>query len=161
MKIRMIEDAYKSFTGDFGPVSFVDGVSREVTFLEAQRIGNLVQVENIEDGTNPSSSQLYLNVQAVPMDVALTINSTTGVLAVEAPKPKQWTREELEAIADKGGIAGLRQVSEPMGVKDVSIVKLIDKILDAQDAAASEKSAAPVEETALVAEPAPEAPASE
>jgi hypothetical protein len=46
--------------------------------------------------------------------------------------PKVWTREELEVIADAKGIAGLREVADPLNVKSNAIPSLIDKIIQAQ-----------------------------
>lgn len=46
--------------------------------------------------------------------------------------PHIYTREELEVIADKDGIAGLRLISEPMEVRSKKITELIDGILKAQ-----------------------------
>ena len=40
-----------------------------------------------------------------------------------------WTREKLEAIADQTGISGIREVSDPLGLKGTSIRGLIDQIL--------------------------------
>lgn len=45
-----------------------------------------------------------------------------------------YTKEELEAVADEKGIAGLREIADPMGVKNTSIVGLINEILQAQGA---------------------------
>lgn len=43
-----------------------------------------------------------------------------------------YTREELEAVADSEGIAGLRLIGGVMGVKAKGIVEMIDGILKAQ-----------------------------
>lgn len=53
-------------------------------------------------------------------------------------KPKRQgdhTRESLAALADKGGIKPLREIGDKLGVKAQSIGKLIEEILEAQDAA--------------------------
>jgi hypothetical protein len=42
-----------------------------------------------------------------------------------------YTQLELEALADKEGITGLREVAEAYGVKGTSIVGLISGILAA------------------------------
>ena len=44
-----------------------------------------------------------------------------------------YTREELEAIADKEGIPGLRSIGDRLDVKATSITVLMDKILTQQD----------------------------
>jgi hypothetical protein len=45
---------------------------------------------------------------------------------------KVWTREELEVVADAKGIAGLREIADPLNVKSNAIPSLIDKIIQAQ-----------------------------
>lgn len=51
----------------------------------------------------------------------------------EAKEVKTYTREELEAMADDKGIAGLREVGEARNVRSNSIDSLINKILKAQE----------------------------
>lgn len=53
------------------------------------------------------------------------------------PEPKsaetgKYTREALEAIADKRGLKGLREIGEELGIKGKSIPELIDRILKGQ-----------------------------
>jgi hypothetical protein len=48
----------------------------------------------------------------------------------DATQPK-WTREALEAIADKDGINGLRKIGEEMNVRATSIRQLIELSLKA------------------------------
>ena len=50
-----------------------------------------------------------------------------------AEEVKVYTREELEALADEQGIAGLRAVGEARNVRSNSIDSLINKILKAQE----------------------------
>jgi len=45
---------------------------------------------------------------------------------------KIYSREELEKIADDKGIKGIREISDPLGLKSTSIVPLIDMILEHQ-----------------------------
>ena len=46
--------------------------------------------------------------------------------------PKIYSQEELEQIADKDGINGLRKIANPLGVKDNSIAGLIKEIVQGQ-----------------------------
>lgn len=48
-----------------------------------------------------------------------------------------YSRQELEAIAANEGIGGLREISEPLGVKGRAITELVNEILKAQDEAVS------------------------
>lgn len=50
------------------------------------------------------------------------------------PELKTFTREQLEAIADESGLAGLREVASQMGVKGKSISELIERTLEAAGA---------------------------
>ena len=44
-----------------------------------------------------------------------------------------YTRDELEAIASNNGIAGLRDIAKPLGVRARAIKEMIDEILEAQN----------------------------
>lgn len=59
-------------------------------------------------------------------------NAAIDAVSEEASEPVQtYTLDDLEKIADEGGIAGLRAVA-PEGVKSNRIEDLINKILEAQ-----------------------------
>ncbi|MDP9155286.1 MAG: PhoH family protein [Pseudomonadota bacterium] len=109
MKIRLLQPGWETMTGNFGGVEFVDGLSvGDVTAREAQRISNTVVCE-LEDGTNPSSTQAVLESYSRPMEVAGE--------APAAPKPARYSEAELEAIAGEKGIKGLREIGDVLGVK--------------------------------------------
>lgn len=44
-----------------------------------------------------------------------------------------YTRDELEAIGANDGIAGLREIATPLGVKGRGIAELVNEILEAQN----------------------------
>lgn len=133
-KLRLLEPGWEKFTGDFGPVRFVDGVSvDEVNPLDAQRLSNLVRLERL-DGTNPSTSQLVIDSQTIKMDGALVRDVRSGEfnnLTPDAPTIR-YTEEQLVEIADTKGIKGLREIADPMGLKSTSIATLIQEILKVQ-----------------------------
>jgi len=132
MKLRLVEPGWEGYTGNFGGVEFVDGLSLDdLSNREAITLGNIVRCE-LEDGTNPSASQDNLDRKCVEMVVRADMAGVAG--AVEG-KPNAKSREELEAIANKGGIKGLREIGDPLGVKAASIADLITAIIDAQGAA--------------------------
>ncbi|EOG1895092.1 hypothetical protein ACEPOF_000361 [Acinetobacter baumannii] len=61
----------------------------------------------------------------------LGIDATTDPDAqLPTTQGKTYTREELEAVAEEGGLAGIRAVAAEVGVKGGSIVVLIDRILE-------------------------------
>lgn len=126
LKLKITERGWAGFTGDFGPVSFVDGVSvREVTEIEAFRLSNLIQIETLE-GVNPSSSQQNLDSQS------LLMASGMDHKAIEEAVKRTvhvYSRTDLESIAEQDGIGGLRTIATPMGISGRSINALIDAIL--------------------------------
>jgi hypothetical protein len=43
-----------------------------------------------------------------------------------------YSRAQLEAIADRSGISGLREIGDPLGVKGRSVGELIERIIEKQ-----------------------------
>lgn len=138
MKVRIVEPALSGYTGMLYQISFTDGVSnRELTDQEVSMIGAAMRVENL-DGDQVGAAVDHMRRYDVTLDKAVQKNAET-VEAIheaaeeEAPAAKDkpsFTREELEAIADAEGIAGLRAVADPLGIKGRSINELIGEILD-------------------------------
>jgi hypothetical protein len=146
MKVKIIEPGWAGFTGNFGDVEFVDGVSdREVTQREAQRVSNLIRVETVEaEPKNPSASQAAIDNKCLAMFTGMDHVTPASV------KAKTWTREELEKLADLDGIKAVRAVADPLGVKGVAIASLIDAILAKQETPAVVESTDPVKSTTPV-----------
>ena len=145
MKIKLIESGWIGFTGMLGVVEFVDGESvNDVSHAEASRLASIVQIETL-DGTNPSPAQQILDAWTGNMGNATSDTADTAPAAPVAAG-KSWTTAELEELADKDGIKGLREIAEPLGLRGNSIVELIAKVVAA---------------TAAAPEGAPEAPAAE
>lgn len=142
MKIQLIEEGWENFTGDFGPIPFVNGISvDDVPPINAERLANLVKVRTI-DGSNPSVAQRVLESGTMEMNGEMVFNFAEGTVDGSMSAPQEapavdtgWKRETLEAIADDEGIAGLRKISDPMGIKGTSIASLISAILEAQSGA--------------------------
>jgi hypothetical protein len=139
MQIKIIQAGWEGFTGDFGAVSFVDGVSVSgVTPLQAQRIANAIQVQTLE-GKNPSSSQAALDEKLRDMSA----DEALALQAPKAPEVRSWSRAELEELADAKGIEGVRKVADEFDVKAKSIGALIEGILKRQPAPVVAPSAVP------------------
>lgn len=142
MKIRIDEVGYENYTGQLGMVDFVDGVSvNEVSQSELNRMAVVIRVVNVESEEQVGSlvdmqknndytfpvEEVLVNIpepEQAPADSQAPADDTAGKAI--------YSREQLEALADKEGIAGLREVAETFGVKGTSIVGLIQEILDAQ-----------------------------
>ena len=88
-----------------------------------------LHVPNVDSGEKPVSGDK--DVQEMEALLKAAANAPSGVDEIEQTSPKSLSREELEAVADDGGISGLRAIAEPLGVKSNSIDGLIDAILKA------------------------------
>jgi hypothetical protein len=142
MKLRIVEPGFEKYEGQMGVVFFENGLSTDdVSQLDATRMSAVMQCE-WESGSTMSVTQRLLDETDTPAPIVSD--------GAEAAKPEtekvsdkpndsnannekfvSYTREELEDIADTGGIAGLREIAEPMGIKGNSIAKLIDDIFEA------------------------------
>jgi hypothetical protein len=141
-RIKITQDGWAGFTGNIGGVDFVDGVSIDVvTQIQSDRISCSVLTVNADTDEQVGVTTRYLAEQATPMSVEEALPVITDeeiaasiVAAAEHTVEHYFTGDELEAIADEKGIAGLRAVAEPLGVKARAIPDLIANILAAQDA---------------------------
>ncbi|WP_374335517.1 hypothetical protein [Methyloversatilis sp.] len=146
MKLKFVQEGYEDFTGLFGVVNFENGVSTEdVSPLVAFRIAASVRVVDADTGLDigvlseqgerwekPVEIITYKSVAEVEAEAARQEKQDDVEVAdVEKPAPQFYTREQLEQIADKEGIAGLRKIGDEYGVKGTSVAKLIYLILDA------------------------------
>lgn len=135
MKLRLTAPGWQTYTGQMGVIFFENGLSvADVLPVDAVRVAGVIGAE-WEDGRPANVSQIYLdNLQteaAVMQD-----NRQPEAPVVESSKVAQvttpevtYTEEQLAEIADKQGIAGLREIADPLGVKGNSIAGLIASIL--------------------------------
>lgn len=150
--VRLIEPGFEKLTGLFGQYEFKDGVSvAELTDREAAVICGILRAETTE-GVNVSASAKMLNegnIPAVSVPEMKRGNSDEPEAAVESDEvesdeveteevieasddDKDYTFDELAAIADSKGIDGIRNIAKPRGVKGRSINELIEGILKQQ-----------------------------
>lgn len=155
MKLRLTQPGWESYSGQMGVLFFENGLSTaDVRPLDAKRMAAFMLCV-WEDGTSPNVAQSILDnadtpapvvnpdseaehdqqaedgVPSAPVEPAVVV--TPPVVDPAKPAAKVYTRDELAAIADKEGIKGLRAIA-PEGVKNTSIVGLIDEILQHQAA---------------------------
>ncbi|SUE95791.1 Uncharacterised protein [Ectopseudomonas mendocina] len=157
MQVKITDPGFAGFTGHFGTVWFEDGVSEHISSAEAERLGCIVKCETLE-GHNPSATQRMVDIQNQNLDELLaqgkgvvgadrTVEQSpeqiaggqveqvnqpvakTEVTAVNPGSKPTFTREQLEELADKEGIAGLRNIGSQYGVKGRSIVEIIDELV--------------------------------
>lgn len=142
MKLRLTAPGWETYTGQMGVINFEDGLSvTDVLAIDAVRVAGVIGAE-WEDGTPANVSQIYLDNMHTE---APTPEEQAAADNVDAPKTVDpdaarekaellgvsYTEEELAAIADSKGIAGLREIAAPLGIKSNSISSLIEAILKA------------------------------
>lgn len=148
MKLKLTGKQFKSFTGLYGSVEFKDGVSVGdvnaadanliasivgATFLdgsEANECDKIVAMKDLESPYRQSSRPL--TVEEIKKLTEENNKRRLDVVEEEQEEIKIYTKEELEAIADKNGIQGLREIASNYGITSNSISSLIYKILDRQ-----------------------------
>lgn len=161
-RIKVVKGIFAGYTGVLGMGrQFVNGASvEELPTLEAQMIaaegttyvidqdGNFVKDEQgrpylVTPGAMPFPDTLGVSfiskvqekdVEAKPVQKTEE-PQTASVVDEHKEQPEEsanYTREELEAIADRAGLRGLREIGESLGVKGKSIPELIEKILNKQ-----------------------------
>jgi hypothetical protein len=148
---------WEGYTGPLGTYLFKDGKSTGTIPLRAAlRIGSSLECYDqdgrrlhpstypIHDSPSSIAAQTITypvgDENATPAYVPETktvektaeIDTTPAKELVGGQVREIYTRAQLEAIADKRGIDGLRSIGESKGVKGRSVVELIDKILGAQ-----------------------------
>ncbi len=161
MKLKLTGAGFSNYTGQMGVVFFKDGLSvHDVSPQDALRIAGSIGAEwengapaNVGDVYNQNmhtpapheGQQIGLDLlrsvvgiqnadDAMAKSEAVAHLQTGGVVekpAQEKPAAK-YTDKDLEAIADKEGIVGLRAVAAEYGVKGNSIAALIEGILAKQ-----------------------------
>lgn len=130
------------FDGLYGMHYFKDGRSVEpVTLREAIRYGSIGPIVD-DDGTavTPFNQNELANRWREPetyvappvVELAPEVVAPAEVITPPVIKKPIFTQEQLEKIADAKGIAGLREISDPLGLKARSIPELIREILAEQ-----------------------------
>nr|WP_181374645.1 hypothetical protein [Pectobacterium carotovorum]AKG47469.1 hypothetical protein pA_00029 [Pectobacterium carotovorum] len=133
-KIKILESAFSAYSGYLFGVEFKNGVSVcELPYIDQQRICAIMKAETL-DGENVSTASSLAKNRELKADTALEMEvEAEPVVELKRESEKidvTYSREELEAIADKGGIAGLRLIGNDLDVREKSIELMIEKILN-------------------------------
>lgn len=143
MKLRLTQAGFENFTGQMGVVWFENGLSTtDVLPIDGVRISAAIGA-SWEDGSMPNKGDMYLTSSDVPAHVgqadrseqAPTPAAPVDAAPTQGDAPAVYTEAQLAAIADEKGIAGLRAIADPLGIKGTSIVGLIAEILKKQGSA--------------------------
>jgi len=142
-RIRITQAGFEKYTGQMGILFFEDGLSTHaVAFKDANRISAVMTCE-FEDGTSCNPAQRLLDtkgqeaivgretIEMTEAGVSIAPLSAPAAPAQQAASTASYTVAQLEAVADDKGIAGLREISDPLGIKSNSIVGLIAELTKA------------------------------
>lgn len=136
--IRIVEPGWETFSEVFGTVTFKDGVSiQPVPWLEQQRLGGILRIESAEEDEveiriGPSAELVRVRSMDADDERVTNMDKTVTVDGEVRLAVANYSRPELEDIADRKGLAGLRDVAAAWGVKGRSVNDLINGILEAQ-----------------------------
>lgn len=143
MKLRLTQAGFENYTGQMGVVWFENGLSTtDVKTIDGIRISAAIGAE-WEDGSAANVGDMYLNNMDVPAHVGMADGQVQDAVAPqEAPQAPAagviYSESDLAKVADEKGIAGLREIGDPIGAKGTSIVGLIAEILKKQATPKSE-----------------------
>ena len=135
-RIRLMQPDFQHYSGPIGLVNFENGVSTEaVSWIEAGRIGAIMSIEDAnEPGFQISpAAEMTRHLDRTSDDkMVKALHAGTHVNAEGAAVMERYTREELEDIADKQGLSGVRELARRWGRTGRSILECINETLDAQ-----------------------------
>lgn len=166
--LKVVDAKWKGYTGALGMARFVDGRSETMLprHIRDRMAAAMNFVEIDADGNEQPAGAAHRMIReyaerAAPVSQLSRQsegekNAEIAAAQVALAKiPAVLTRAELEAIAEKQGIKGLREIGKKWNVKHRAIPTLIEMILDAQEKAVAKtrKPEAPAEPVAEPADP--------
>lgn len=146
--VKIAQKGWETFSGYLEGVKFEDGISLEsISLHTAERLGCSMKIVDAETDEPVSSSNRILQARdqsVAPGRLTMTMAEYKASLETEeapapteepepAPEPVKkpsYTREQLEAIADNGGITGLREFAKDFNVNGRSIPGIIDALME-------------------------------
>ena len=138
-RIKITEPGMVTYNDWYGGYKFTNGLSDDpVIYADQIRIGSFIRIEAVDDCKQAGAGVQDVESKDVKAKVVTPLAENTPntvapeVVAAVRVVSEAYTRESLEGIADKEGIAGLRAIGEKYGVKGRGIGELIAEILAAQ-----------------------------
>ena len=138
-RLKIVEKGWENYSDFFGGFKFTNGLSDDpITYADAQRLGSWIRLEGVDDDRQVGEGVVQVDIVTKKAEVVVAAaNKVPETLApadavAQADGSTKYTREELEALADQGGIGALREVAEKVGVKGRGIAELIREILQKQ-----------------------------
>ena len=148
-RVRIMQKGWETFTGNFGGVDFIDGVTTDlISEAFADRVCTQIRAVDADTGASIGPQQRMIDAKTVKMPVAERLKPApttkeeqleADAAAVEQAAETQtkqervvYTYDQLAKIVDRKGIQGLRDIAAPYGVRARAIPDLITNILNAQ-----------------------------
>lgn len=135
-RMRLTEPSFAHYTGPIGSFEFVDGVSKDIIiWYEANRIGSCIQAEDADVPgwvINPAAEHDRTINRSADSPIVIAVSEGKHINAEGSPLIRRYSREELEELADKDGLIGVREVARVWGRTGRSIAECIDGVMDAQ-----------------------------
>ena len=145
--LKFTQSGFETYTGPIGMYEFVDGVSTEaITRADRDRLATAFQFAEVDGDGGEHEAGVAARLVADSATRMPTTNlerqtdedkeaeGRRAQLMAAKPEVELMTRAQLEELARKHGIKGLRsEVADKWGVRNRSIPLLIDEILVAQN----------------------------
>lgn len=153
--VKIVEKGFETYNGIIEGVQFENGVSAEpMSQFSAERVGAFMKIVNADSdeplglGYRMANTRSQGSAPRPPLE--RIVRTKTGKEKTSIKKQAKqvsydFTKAQLEDVADKEGINGLRKVADQYDVRGRSIAEIIDSLIalkanqEAKDAAASPK----------------------
>jgi hypothetical protein len=144
MLIKIKTPGWGSYTGELGMTRFEDGVSVEhISSREAYSLGSMLDVVEVDEEGNEGNPVSHawdmvrgnsITAPVTPPRLRQSDIDEAAAAAAEAAGDEPdvttlHTQSSLEIIASEKGIAGLREIADPLGIKGTGIKAMIADIL--------------------------------
>ena len=139
--VKIVAKGFETYNGIIEGVQFENGVSMEsMSQASAERVGAFMKIENADPGQEGKPLGMGYRIAdartsgTAPREPLQWIKRTpTGKKKESVKKAKEvfydFTKADLEAAADKGGITELRQIADQYEVRGRSIADIVDNLM--------------------------------
>lgn len=151
--VKIIERSFQGYTGMLGDIEFKDGISVDkLGRNQIDRLSAAMRVTTVDGESLGIAARLVQNKGTSAPSGNIPVSEPAKPEAKAPADHPQYSRQQLEEIADIRGIVGLREIGDSFGVKGRSVMDLITEIMKAQQGFAPEPE--PVVEQPAPVEPA-------
>jgi hypothetical protein len=151
-KLKIVQPGWETYTGFYGSVEFVDGLSTEaVPEVFADRVSADIIVVDAETGDPVGVAERMVTAGLIRLKPEAPLERAPEVSEEKQKKSEEkietpavepdrvYTEAELEAIASAKGMRGLREIGNKLAVRGRAIPELIGDILAAQSKLIAER----------------------